>query len=179
MGGSRPGLRGGTSLMALDATAREPAARDLRDPLALLGLGFGAGLAPRGPGTVGSLVGVLLALILAGAGSAIEIAATVGAVAGGIPICAHTARRLGQHDHAAIVWDEIAGMMLALVTLPASAGWVIAAFVLFRLLDIAKPWPVSWADRHMRGGLGIMADDVLAGLATALILHGVRWLTGL
>jgi phosphatidylglycerophosphatase A len=165
--------------MGAHTRARQPTARDLRDPVALLGLGFGTGLSPRAPGTLGSLVGVLLAVLLAPTGSTTELLATVAVVTGGVPICAHTARRLGQHDHAAIVWDEIAGMLLALVTLPASAIWGMAAFVLFRALDIAKPWPVSWIDRKVGGGLGIMADDVIAGLATALILHGARWLTGL
>jgi phosphatidylglycerophosphatase A len=85
----------------------------------------------------------------------------------GIPICAHTANRLGVHDHPGIVWDEIVGYLVTMAFAPAGWLWVAAGFVLFRLFDIVKPWPIRWCDRKVHGGFGIMLDDLLAGVFAA------------
>ncbi|HSB96808.1 MAG TPA: phosphatidylglycerophosphatase A, partial [Spongiibacteraceae bacterium] len=83
-----------------------------------------------------------------------------------------TARDLRTHDHGAIVWDEFIGLWIALAWLPAAAHWwwIGAGFLLFRLFDIWKPWPISWCDRNIHGGFGIMLDDVLAGILAAVVL---------
>ncbi|MDZ7748572.1 MAG: phosphatidylglycerophosphatase A [Halofilum sp. (in: g-proteobacteria)] len=103
---------------------------------------------------------------------------TLALVAAGIPICARAARRLGQHDHPAIVWDELACLPIALAVVPLEAAWIAAGFVVFRLFDIAKPWPISTVDRHLGGGTGVMADDLLAALASAAVLYGAVRLVG-
>ncbi|ROR34970.1 phosphatidylglycerophosphatase A family protein [Inmirania thermothiophila] len=139
-------------------------AQVLRDPVLLLATGLGAGLAPRAPGTFGTLVAVPLWALLAPLPPALYGAVTAAVVLAGIPLCGAAARRLGLHDHPAIVWDEIAGYLLAMAFVPASAAAAAAGFVLFRLLDILKPWPVCVLDRRLGGGLGIMADDVAAGV---------------
>ena len=90
----------------------------------------------------------------------------------GIWICGYSAKALGVHDHPAIVWDEIVGYLITMTALPAGLLWPIVGFLLFRLLDIWKPWPISWCDRHIQGGFGIMIDDVLAGAVACGILHG-------
>lgn len=151
-----------------------PRPRDLRQPVLLLALGLGAGLVPRAPGTAGTLVGVALYAALVALPAWAYAAALLAAVVGGVPLCAAAARRLGRHDHPAIVWDEIAGFLVAMVGLPAEPAWIAAAFVAFRVLDIAKPFPISALDRRVPGGLGIMLDDLLAGLAACGLLHAVR-----
>lgn len=155
-------------------------ASDLRDPVLCLALGFGTGLVPRAPGTAGSVLGLGLAVGLAagGAGIPLYLGVTLALVALGVPICAYAGRRLGQHDHPAIVWDELASFPLVLLGLPAEPGWLLAGFVLFRLLDALKPWPIGWLDRRVPGGAGVMADDVAAALAACALLHAVRLLLG-
>jgi len=147
----------------------------LRHPVHLLALGFGSGLSPRAPGTLGSLVALLLFALLAllmpadWVREVLVIVAVLACVAG-VPICGYSSRAMGGGDHAAIVWDEFAGLWVALMWLPLTLGWWLAAFVLFRLFDILKPWPIGWCDKNLKGGLGIMADDILAGLFSALLL---------
>ena len=139
-------------------------------PMPFLGLGFGTGLAPWAPGTFGSLAAIPLILLLDMAGNWIYLAGTLAALIGGIPICGATAERLETHDHGAIVWDEIGGMLVTMLLVPATLINLIFGFILFRAFDILKPWPIRMIDRQVRGGLGIMLDDVIAGLFAALIL---------
>lgn len=89
----------------------------------------------------------------------------------GVPLCRRTAARLGGQDHPAIVWDEVIGFLLTMIAAPDGWVWVVAGFLLFRLLDIAKPWPIRWFDRNVHGGLGIMLDDAVAGLAGCAVLQ--------
>lgn len=156
---------------------------DLRDPLQLLAFGFGSGLAPKAPGTWGSLAALLLFPLLA----LLTLPAYLGIVAlaalAGIVICDHAAKALAVHDDGRIVWDEFAGQWLALAPLvPVLAWgvtdllWLLTGFGLFRLFDIAKPWPISYLDEKVHGGLGIMLDDLLAGLFAALALLALRQL---
>lgn len=148
---------------------RLPAAL-LRQPVHLLALGFGAGLAPVAPGTFGSIVGLALGLMVAHGGFWFACGATALVTLAGVWICGESARRLGVHDHPAIVWDEVAGMMLVLLAAPASWWGVALAFGLFRLFDIWKPWPIREVDHGMRGGAGIMLDDVMAAVPAAALL---------
>ncbi|HEX9208692.1 MAG TPA: phosphatidylglycerophosphatase A [Steroidobacteraceae bacterium] len=145
-------------------------ARVLRDPVHLLALGFGSGLAPFAPGTFGSAVGLLVGMGALQLGFTLACVATVVVTVAGFWICGTSARRLGVHDHPAIVWDEIAGMMITLLAAPATWWGALLAFALFRLFDIWKPWPIREIDHGMRGGAGIMLDDVVAGLLAAAVL---------
>jgi len=95
----------------------------------------------------------------------------------GVWICGASARRLGVHDHPAIVWDEVAGMMLAMLAAPPTWWGALLAFVLFRIFDIWKPWPIREIDHGMRGGAGIMLDDVMAALFAAALLLLTRVFT--
>src|SRR5512135_3760671 len=145
-------------------------ARVLRDPVHLLALGFGSGLAPVAPGTFGSVVGLGLGLAVLQVGFVFACVATAVAIAAGFWICGESARRLGVHDHPAIVWDEIAGMMLTLLAAPGAWWGALLGFALFRLFDIWKPWPIREIDHGLSGGAGIMLDDVVAGLLAAAVL---------
>ena len=149
----------------------------LATPAGFLALGFGAGLSPFAPGTAGSLLALLVWPLIQPL-DPIWIAGLllVGLLAG-IPACGITGERLGVHDHPALVWDEIVGQSLVLALAPADWRWWLAAFVLFRLFDILKPFPIRRIDRHVPGGLGVMLDDVLAAIYAGAVLLGlVHWL---
>jgi phosphatidylglycerophosphatase A len=152
------------------------ARRVLTDPVHILAFGLGTGLAPVAPGTVGSLLGVLLAWLTLDLGLAAQIGVAAGLILAGIWICGESARRLGIHDHGGIVWDEIAGMYLVLIFAPAGLYWWITAFGLFRAFDIVKPWPIRDLDHRLQGGLGIMLDDLVAALYAAILLALYGWL---
>ena len=140
------------------------------DPVHTLAFGFGAGLSPVAPGTVGSLWGVLLAWLTQAWAWGYEAALFVALTVAGVWICGESSRRLGTHDHGGIVWDEIAGAYLVFLPLPRAWPWLVAGFVVFRILDIAKPWPIRELDHRLKGGLGIMLDDVVAGAIGAAFL---------
>lgn len=146
-----------------------------RDPEAWIAFGFGTGLVPYAPGTWGAVLGLPLAWLLHLGGPVVYAFATTGVVLAGIRFSGHTARRLGVHDHPGINVDEIAGQLVACAM--ASPDWrlYLSAFLLFRFFDILKPWPIRWLDRHLGGGLGIMADDVAAGAVAGLLV----WFLGM
>ncbi len=136
----------------------------------------GAGLAPWAPGTWGTLAAVPLYLLLSGLPLSLYAAVVTGAFLLGVPVCGRVARELDREDPGAIVWDEVVGYLVTMAAAPRGWIWLLVGFVLFRLLDICKPWPVSWADRRLHGGLGIMTDDLLAGLGALGLLQAIRLL---
>ena len=143
----------------------------LKNPIHFLSLGFGSGLAPKAPGTFGTLAAIPVVILAACLGNPGFIIATVVACVVGVYLCGYTAKAMGEHDHPAIVWDEIAGYMVAMIAVPVSWQTLLVAFILFRIFDILKPWPIRYLDKHVHGGLGIMIDDILAGLASLAIIH--------
>lgn len=143
-----------------------------------LAFGFGSGFAPKAPGTFGTVAALLIYIPLSGLPPLIYGAVVVAAFLLGIWICETTSHELGVHDHGGIVWDEFVGMWLALFLVPPQWLWVLVGFLLFRALDILKPWPIKWADTKVEGGLGIMLDDVLAGIMAALCIHTAILLLG-
>ncbi len=142
-----------------------------RDPVNIVALGFGSGLAPAAPGTFGTLVALPLYWWLALLPPAGYIACVVAASVLGIWICARAGRSLQTEDHPGVVWDEICGYLIAMCAVPRSWQWMLAGFVLFRVFDIVKPWPIRAVDRHVSGGLGVMLDDVLAGLFALVVMQ--------
>lgn len=142
-----------------------------RNPIHFLAFGLGSGAAPWAPGTFGTLAAVPLYLLLAplplwGYGLALVFVSLLG-----IWLCGRTSRDLGVHDHPGIVWDEFAGYLLTMTAAPRGWLWIVVGFALFRLFDILKPWPIRWIDRQLHGGLGIMLDDLLAGVFAAACLQ--------
>jgi phosphatidylglycerophosphatase A len=137
----------------------------------LLAFGFGAGCSPKAPGTLGTLLAVGLYLPLSRLPLSGYLAVLVTVVAAGVWICDKASRDLGVHDHPGIVWDEIAGFLLTMVAAPAGWTWILVGFALFRLFDIWKPWPIGWLDRRVQGGLGIMLDDLVAGVFAAACMQ--------
>jgi phosphatidylglycerophosphatase A len=151
----------------------------IRNPVIFLAFGLGSGLSPKAPGTAGSALALLFFPVLAALGLWGSVALIAVAGIFGVWLCGRAAEILQVHDHSGIVWDEFVGQWLTLLPLLGGAAWdlatalnVLVGFVLFRIFDIAKPWPISWCDKHLEGGLGIMIDDVLAGMAAG----GLVWL---
>ncbi len=139
---------------------------------------FGVGLIRRAPGTWGSLAALPCAAGLQFLGGPWLLAGATGLVAlAGVWASGRYAAALASGDPGAVVVDEVAGQWLALLPLPLDLWWYAAAFALFRLFDIAKPWPIGWLDKNLHGGRGIMADDLAAGLAAGALAYALLlWL---
>lgn len=136
-----------------------------------LALGFGSGLAAKAPGTFGTLAAVPLVALLLWLGNGYLLAFVIAGSILGVYLCGKTAEDIGEHDHQAIVWDEIVGYGITLLWAPLHWQTLVLGFVLFRLFDIVKPWPINVLDKQLHGGLGIMLDDIAAGFAALLALQ--------
>jgi phosphatidylglycerophosphatase A len=161
--------------VSLDAAQRR---RVLAHPAGWIASGFGAGLSPLAPGTAGSAAALLPWLGLRLLPWPLYALALGLAFALGVRVADAVVAQLGIEDPGVVVWDEFVGLWIALAPLlwlPGDWRWVVAAFVLFRAFDIGKPWPVAWADRRIRGGLGVMLDDVLAGAYAAIVVAIAAW----
>lgn len=144
------------------------------DPLCFLGFGFGSGLAPVAPGTFGTLAAIPIYWLVAELSTPVYAFIVIALAIAGIFICGHCEQRLEVQDHPGIVWDEIVGFLITMVFVPASWQWVVIGFLAFRLFDIWKPWPIALLDRTVHGGLGVMLDDILAGVYAAVSLMILR-----
>ena len=154
-----------------------PAAEVWRSPVHILAFWFGSGLSPRGPGTAGTVAAIRL--LLRGLPLPAYLLLTAALFGFGCWVCGESARKLGVHDYGGIVFDEVVGLLVTGIPLLPALGWLapgqqwsglLAAFLLFRLFDIWKPWPIAWFDRRVEGGLGIMLDDLLAAVYAAVPL---------
>ena len=146
-----------------------------KHPAHLIAFGFGAGLMPKAPGTWGTLLAIpfyFLAHRLGGFSAVLVCAAVL--FGAGIWASSIAGRALGVADHGGIVIDEIAAFVLVLAFTPAGWPWFAAAFVLFRIFDIVKPWPIGYFDRTLKGGFGVMFDDFLAAVAAIASLLVLR-----
>lgn len=140
-------------------------------PAHFIALGFGSGLSPRAPGTAGTLLAWLLYPVLkAPLSDGVFLALLVSLFVGGVIAADRTGRALGVSDHGAIVWDEMVAMWLVLLLTPPTLLWQAVAVALFRLFDIVKPQPIRWADQRLKGGFGVMFDDILAAGYAILVL---------
>ncbi|MDR3391000.1 MAG: phosphatidylglycerophosphatase A [Sulfuriferula sp.] len=150
----------------------------MRHPAHFFAFGFGSGLAPIAPGTFGTLAAVPLYYGLASVLNAGQLYAVIALAAlAGIWFCRVAGRNIGVADHGGIVWDEIVAFWLVLVFTPVQPLWIAAAFLLFRLFDIWKPFPIYWFDARLKNGFGVMFDDLLAAGYTLAVLLGVQhWL---
>jgi phosphatidylglycerophosphatase A len=143
----------------------------LSNPIQFLALGFGSGLAPKAPGTFGTLAAVPLYLLLTYLSPLSYALLVILMTLAGFYICGKAANDVGVHDHPAIVWDEFIGFFITMFMIPVSWQSILLGFVLFRLFDIVKPWPISFVDKKVAGGFVIMIDDVIAGFFALIIMH--------
>ena len=149
----------------------------LKNPWHLLATGFGSGLSPIIPGTMGTLASIPLYLLLVQLPFPAYIVAVVMSCIIGIKICQVTSDDMGVHDHGSIVWDEFAGFWITMSLVPMlniptdDWKWLFTGFVLFRFYDMVKPWPIGWLDQRIHGGWGIMIDDIVAGIVSSVCLQ--------
>lgn len=152
--------------------SKVPASLPVWHPAFLIATWFGAGLLPRAPGTWGSAAALPFAWAIAWLGGPTALAiSALAAFAVGLWAAETYSRHSGIKDASPIVIDEVAGQWLTLIAAPLDPFAYLAGFLLFRLADIIKPWPANWADRRLDGGLGVMLDDLFAGLYAALALY--------
>jgi len=144
---------------------------ELRDPVVFIAMGLGSGLSPKAPGTAGTLLTVPLVYLLQQQSLLIYTLVTLFVIATGSWVCGYAADKLQVHDHSGIVYDEVAGFLITMFMVPAGWYWMLAGFILFRFFDAVKPWPISWIDKNVGGGFGILIDDVVAGLISLACLY--------
>ncbi|MDO3387219.1 phosphatidylglycerophosphatase A [Gilvimarinus sp. SDUM040013] len=147
----------------------------LTNPNHFFAFGFGSGLAPKAPGTFGTIAALPIYWLISDIPVWAYLTVLIVGFAVGVYWCERSSRALGVHDHPGIVWDEFVGYWITMFLAPSGWQWMLVGFILFRLFDIAKPWPVSLADKKIDGGLGIMVDDVLAGVYAWLALQACVW----
>jgi len=145
----------------------------LRNFLKNLAVFFGVGRLPKGPGTWGTVAALPLVFLLQQAGPFIYMVAVLLLVPLAIWAAEVYEQDIGGHDHPEIVIDEVVGFLIAMTWLPMTWKAYLAGFLLFRVLDIFKPFPIGYLDRKLQGGLGVVADDVAAGIIASLILQTV------
>ena len=148
----------------------------LLHPVHFFALGFGSGFLPKAPGTLGTLAGVLVYLLIRDLPWIYYLGLVSLLFIVGIWICDFTARALQVHDHPAIVWDEIVGYLVAMALSPPGPLWIGLGFVLFRVFDIFKPWPINILDKRLQGGFGIMVDDLIAAIFSLTILQIIAYI---
>ena len=150
----------------------------LKHPSHFVALGFGSGLSPKAPGTAGTLVAFPLFMLLTAltTSSVIQLVVIAILFVIGVPLCTQAGNDLGVSDHGSIVWDEIVAMMLVLVFTPPTWLWWSVAFALFRLFDIWKPFPIRQCDAKLKGGFGVMFDDLLAAIYAVALIIGLQCL---
>jgi len=143
---------------------------ELKDPVVFVAMGLGSGLSPKAPGTAGTLLAVPLVYFLQQQTLVVYVLVTLFVLLTGSWVCGYAAKKLRVHDHSGIVYDEVAGFLITMFMAPAGWFWMLAGFILFRFFDAVKPWPISWLDKNVHGGFGIMFDDVIAGVFSLLCL---------
>lgn len=165
--------------MSANAVARPGVGFLLSHPAHFIALGFGTGLSPFAPGTVGTLFAFPFYAVLAYWFPTEWVVAAIAAFfLVGIWACGRTGRDLGVADHGGMNWDEIVAFLAVLVFTPLGLAWLAAAFSLFRFFDIVKPPPIRYLDRTVKGGFGVMLDDVVAAFYTVLVLAVAKRLLG-
>ena len=157
----------------LEQTKANTVKFDLTKPHQLLAVGFGSGLMTPAPGTWGTLAAVPLVWLMALLGDTAYVTLTLLSCVVGVWICGRSAQDVGTHDHPSIVWDEFAGLFITMAFIEPTLLNLCLGFVLFRFFDILKPWPISVLDAKVHGGLGIMADDILAGIFAFISLQAI------
>lgn len=156
----------------------------LRNPWHLLATGFGSGLSPIIPGTMGTLASIPFYLVLVQLPLWLYCLAVILSCVIGVKICQQTSDDMQVHDHGSIVWDEFAGFWITMAVVPIFQipvfdwQWMLSGFVLFRFFDMVKPWPIGWLDKRVAGGFGIMLDDIVAGVMAGVALYGLGYWAG-
>ncbi len=142
-----------------------------RNPLYFFGFGLGTGAIPFAPGTFGTLMAVPFYLLLRPLPLFAYLIFTLLFIAASSWLCSYLSRNMQTHDDPGMCIDEFAGFFVTMIHTPAHWWVVVSGVILFRFFDIFKPWPISFLDEHVSGGLGMVLDDVVAGIVSCLILQ--------
>ncbi|WP_257275791.1 phosphatidylglycerophosphatase A [Endozoicomonas sp. SESOKO4] len=146
-----------------------------KNPVHFFAFGLGSGLSPVAPGTFGTVAAIPFYLMFQYLPLWNYFLVLVVSIVLGIWLCGKTSKDLGVHDHPGIVWDEFVGYWITMLAAPSGWEWVLAGFILFRIFDIWKPWPIGWLDKKVHGGLGIMIDDIVAGIFALIFLQVIAY----
>lgn len=146
----------------------------IKTPAQFIASGFGSGCAPVAPGTFGTLAALPFWVGLTFLPLWAYLLVIVVAFLFGFYICQKASDELGVHDHGGIVWDEFVGLWITMIAIPFSVTNMVIGFILFRIFDIIKPWPIRVADQKIGGGVGIMIDDMIAGSIACGVFHLIR-----
>lgn len=146
-----------------------------RDPLYFIAFGFGSGAAPFAPGTFGTLAAIPFYLSLSYLSLPFYIGFLIAFIVFTSWLCDKISRDTKTHDHPGMCIDEFAGFFVTMIAAPSGFIWILLGFVLFRIFDICKPWPIIYADEHIKGGFGMIFDDVLAGLYACACIQVIAY----
>lgn len=141
------------------------------NPLHFITFGFGSGTMPYAPGTFGTLACIPFYLLFQGMIWWQYLIVTIIVALIGIYLCGRTCKEIGVHDHPGTVFDEFVGFFVTMLFAPVGWVWIVVGFVLFRFFDICKPWPIKWLDQNIHGGLGVVLDDIVAGVFAMVIMQ--------
>lgn len=167
-----------TSIFNIKDYSKQPPTPDSvwQNPLHFIAFGFGSGTIPFAPGTWGTVIAIPFYLAMQSLSSMMYLVITLAVIAGSIWICHRATQDIGIHDHPGMCLDEIVGYLVTMFNAPHGWQWILMGFLLFRVFDIVKPWPIRQIDAHVSGGLGIILDDVAAGIASCLLLQLLVWI---
>jgi phosphatidylglycerophosphatase A len=146
-----------------------------RDPVQFIAFGFGSGASPYMPGTVGTLAAVPFYLLLQPLSINTYLLTLMVLTLISFWLCHRAGKAVGETDHSGIVLDEFIGYFITMTAAPAGGVWLLLGFILFRFFDIYKPWPIHYIDNHMPGGIGVVLDDVVAGVFAGVLLYALTW----
>lgn len=141
------------------------------NPLYFIAFGLGSGAVPVAPGTAGTLAAIPCYLLLSLLPATAYFLFVIAFIIFSSWLCDYISKQTHTHDHPGMCIDEFTGFFVTMLFAPAGWQWIVAGFALFRLFDILKPWPISYVDKHIHGGFGMILDDVLAGLASCAIIQ--------
>ncbi len=147
-----------------------------KNPLYIITFGFGSGAAPIAPGTVGTLVALPLYWILSHLSLGMYLITVIMITLISMYLCDVASKKIGINDHQGMCLDEFVGLFVAMTGLSPTFLHMFFGFLLFRFFDIAKPWPISWIDQKIHGGVGMILDDVVAGIFTCALIHGSQFI---
>lgn len=147
-----------------------------KNPYHFVAFGFGSGAVPFAPGTFGTLMAIPFYLAMQSLSHSLYLILLIAITLGSMWLCEKVSRETHSHDHSGMCIDEIVGYLVTMFAAPKGFIWILIGFGLFRFFDIVKPWPIDYVDTHVKGGMGMILDDVLAGIYSLIVLHIISWI---
>lgn len=162
--------------MMRDYTAQPVPDSVWKNPYHFVAFGFGSGAVPFAPGTFGTLMAIPFYLAMQPLSPILYLLLLIGITLASMWLCDKVSKETHTHDHSGMCLDEIVGYLVTMFAAPKGFVWICIGFALFRFFDIVKPWPIDYVDTHVKGGVGMILDDVLAGVYSLIIIHILAWI---